>query len=145
MGLSRTGTASVANALRQLGVPTHHYSPEAFVRQDTISPSLKFEPQAKRSVCRKWRLQKEINAKLQLDKINFSNSVRDFPIPLFYRELRGKYPDARFIYTFRDEQKWLTSMCWLYTDGAVIWKHGLLDDEIKYRAITHGIMTKRNC
>lgn len=36
--------------------------------------------------------------------------LQDMPWPLFYKELRECYPDAKFIYTFRNVDSWFNSV-----------------------------------
>lgn len=132
LGLSRTGTTALSHALDNIGVPTLHYSLEAFVQQNKID-GLSFEPKLKLSNFKSWRLKKEIKAKQETDFNEIFKNFRgfaDLPFPIIYKELHKKYPDAKFIYTYRDEKKWLKSMKWLYNDAAVVWKHGWLDNEI---------------
>ena len=135
--MSRTGTTALSQALNNLGAKTTHFSLEAFVQSEYFNSSLTFEPKLNYSSYRKWRLPKEIKAKNQI-KVNdiFQNfeGFADLPFPLLFRELDELFPKSKFIYTYWDERKWLKSMKWLYSDGAVIWKHGLLDDEIKFWA-----------
>ena len=134
LGLSRTGTTALSHALENLGIPTLHFSLSAFVNQHQLDSTLQFSPKLKRSLYAKWRLNKEIQL-LQQNSFDVMLSkfqgFADLPFPLFYKELHKKFPDAKFIYSYRDEKKWLKSMQWLYSDGAVIWKHGAMSDEIK--------------
>lgn len=133
IGLSRTGTTALAHALNKLGILTVHYSLESFVQIDEIDPDIHFRIPQKLSWYRKWSLGKEIKAK-QTKKVGRLleqyDGFSDLPFPFLYRSLHKKFPQAKFIYTFRDEKKWLKSMHWLYNDAAVIWQHGLLDNTI---------------
>ena len=38
------------------------------------------------------------------------DAVQDMPWPLFYRELYELYPNAKYILTFRDTEKWIVSV-----------------------------------
>lgn len=84
IGLSKTGTTSLAHALELLGYKTRdypglvHYSPG-----DLTS----------------------IDAGL----LDTHDALTDTPIPSFYRELDARYPDAKFILTVRDAEGWLKS------------------------------------
>jgi 3'-phosphoadenosine 5'-phosphosulfate (PAPS) 3'-phosphatase len=84
IGLSKTGTTSLAHALELLGYKTRdypglvHYSPG-----DLTS----------------------IDAGL----LDTHDALTDTPIPSFYRELDARYPDAKFILTIRDAEGWLKS------------------------------------
>jgi len=84
IGLSKTGTTSLAHALEILGYETRdypglvHYSPGDLT---SIDASL----------------------------LDAYDALTDTPIPSFYRELDVKYPDAKFILTIRDAEGWLKS------------------------------------
>jgi 3'(2'),5'-bisphosphate nucleotidase len=84
IGLSKTGTTSLAHALEILGYKTRdypglvHYSPGDLT---SIDASL----------------------------LDAYDALTDTPIPSFYRELDAKYPDAKFILTIRDAEGWLKS------------------------------------
>lgn len=84
IGLSKTGTTSLANALEILGYKTRdypgllHYSPGDL---GSIDGSL----------------------------LDAYDALTDTPIPSFYRELDARYPDAKFILTIRDAESWLKS------------------------------------
>lgn len=84
IGLSKTGTTSLAHALELLGYKTRdypglvHYSPGDLT---SIDASL----------------------------LDAHDALTDTPIPSFFRELDAEYPDAKFILTIRDAQGWLKS------------------------------------
>jgi 3'-phosphoadenosine 5'-phosphosulfate (PAPS) 3'-phosphatase len=84
IGLSKTGTTSLAHALELLGYKTRdypglvHYSPGDLT---SIDGSL----------------------------LDAYDALTDTPIPSFYRELDARYPDAKFILTIRDGEGWLKS------------------------------------
>jgi 3'-phosphoadenosine 5'-phosphosulfate (PAPS) 3'-phosphatase len=84
IGLSKTGTSSLAQALIILGYKTkdfpglRNYAPGDLA---TIDPGL-------------------------LDKFD---ALTDTPIPSFFRELDARFPDAKFILTVRDREGWLKS------------------------------------
>jgi fructose-1,6-bisphosphatase/inositol monophosphatase family enzyme len=84
IGLSKTGTTSLAQALTILGYKTRDYPGLShYSRGDlsSINPSLLEE----------------------------FDALTDTPIPSFFRELDAKYPDAKFILTHRDREGWLKS------------------------------------
>lgn len=84
IGLSKTGTTSLASALELLGYQTKdypglaHYAPGDL---SSIDPAL----------------------------LEDYDALTDTPIPSFYRELDARYPDAKFILTVRDTEGWLKS------------------------------------
>ncbi len=134
IGLSRTGTTSLSKALNILGFESRHFIPELFVNQDKIFDNLSFEPQIKLNFY--WsRIRKSEIEFLQAKGLEVFNSCQafgDLPIPLFYKELDKVFPGSKFIYTFRDIDKWLVSMKWLLSDGQVLWKAGFVNEEIRY-------------
>jgi 3'-phosphoadenosine 5'-phosphosulfate (PAPS) 3'-phosphatase len=84
IGLSKTGTTSLAEALTILGYPTKdNPGLSRYVKDDLSS----------------------IDARVLDDHI----ALTDTPIPSFYRELDARFPDAKFILTVRDKEGWLAS------------------------------------
>lgn len=134
IGLSRTGTTALAHALNELGIKTLHYSLPVFVQLDQISPGLKFEPNLKLNRYWSWRRNKEIKSqriRTIHSILNEYQGFADLPFPFLFKELYQCYPNAKFIYTYRDENKWLASMKWLIEDGPSLWNQGILDEEIR--------------
>ncbi len=87
VGLSRTGTLSLATALEELGFHTIHWCPE---RLRDVMMGTNDNPDFRR-----------------YDDVE---AVTDLPAALFYRELMDAYPDAKIILTVRPELDWLRSM-----------------------------------
>jgi 3'-phosphoadenosine 5'-phosphosulfate (PAPS) 3'-phosphatase len=84
IGLSKTGTTSLANALQILGYKT----------KDNMGV-VKYATGDLSSV--------------DLNVVNAHNALTDTPIPSFYRELDAAYPGSQFILTVRDNEEWLKS------------------------------------
>lgn len=84
IGLSKTGTTSLANALQILGYKT----------KDNMGV-VKYATHDLSSV--------------DLDVVEAFDALTDTPIPSFYRELDAKFPGSRFILTVRDSDEWLKS------------------------------------
>lgn len=84
VGLSKTGTTSLACALDILGYRTRDYLGVSRYRTGDLSS-------------------------IDLDEINLNDAFTDTPIPSFYRELDVKYPGSKFILTVRDRDAWLKS------------------------------------
>ena len=84
IGLSKTGTTSLANALQLLGCSTKdNMGVVTYVAGDLSS--------------------------IDLGTIDAFEALTDTPIPSFYRELDARYPGSKFILTVRDSDGWLTS------------------------------------
>ena len=84
IGLSKTGTTSLANALLILGFKT----------KDNMGVT---------------RYAKGDLASVDLDVIENYDAHTDTPIPSFYRELDAKFPGSKFILTVRGTEAWLRS------------------------------------
>jgi hypothetical protein len=99
IGLSRTGTSSLAAALKTLGFKSIHWP------HDKIT-------------------QRELNAyysgrdAFRFTVANTFDAVTDTPVASVYRELSHLYPEARFVLTVRDKSSWLDS-CSGFFDRAI--------------------------
>lgn len=84
IGLSKTGTTSLARALEILGYRTRDYiGVTSYVPGDLSS--------------------------INLQEIDANDAITDTPIPSFYEQLDARYPDSKFILTTRDMNDWLKS------------------------------------
>ena len=84
IGLSKTGTSSLARALEILGYRTKDYlGVEKYVRGDLNS--------------------------IDRNIITENDAFTDTPIPSFYKELDRQYPNSKFILTVRETNGWLKS------------------------------------
>ena len=134
LGLSRTGTTSLSCALNCLGIKTLHYSLSAYVQIEEISDRHRYNPTVHKSKYWNWTLHREIKSqkrKCIKDILSEYQGFADLPFPFLYEEMSNRFPDAKFIYTYREEENWLNSMKWMIEDGPVIWKQGLLDEDIR--------------
>jgi len=94
LGVGRTGTYSMKHALEQLNFGPCHHMEEV----DARSPE-------QISV---WT--SAANGKVDWKKVYAGyNSAVDWPTAAFCRELATTYPDAKFILTIRDPEKWYAS------------------------------------
>ena len=84
IGLSKTGTTSLANALQVLGYKT----------KDNMGV-VKYATGDLSSV--------------DLHLVDANDALTDTPIPSFYRELDVRYPGSKFILTVRESEGWLKS------------------------------------
>ena len=84
IGLSKTGTSSLAQALQILGYKTlDNMGASRYVAGDLSS--------------------------LDLPTVEAHEALTDTPIPSFYRELDVRFPRSKFILTVRDREGWLKS------------------------------------
>jgi len=84
IGLSKTGTTSLASALQLLGFRTRDNMGIEVYRAGDISS-------------------------LDLGVVDAHDALTDTPIPSFYRELDARYPNSKFILTVRERNAWLQS------------------------------------
>jgi len=84
IGLSKTGTTSLANALQILGYRV----------RDNMGVV---------------RYAKEDLSSIDMSIVESFDALTDTPIPSFYRELDARFPGSKFILTVRDAQGWLKS------------------------------------
>jgi len=85
IGMHKTATTSLHNALASLGYESWHWS----------------SAHAAKSI---WR---EMNQRGRSATLEAYDAASDLPIPLLFRELDRAYPGSRFILTLRDERNWL--------------------------------------
>jgi hypothetical protein len=86
LGLSKTGTSSLAEALNQLGIRTIHY------------PSDESTFECLRS------------GRYRLPILEEYQGAVDIPIAPFYAQLDAEYPGSCFVLTVRDPEAWLRSV-----------------------------------
>ncbi len=86
VGLPRTGTSSLCEALRILGFNAIHHAPERLNLDNLTAES--------------FRAYDDVDA------------VTDAPACSFYRELGERYPGLQYILTVRDEESWWESIKW---------------------------------
>lgn len=86
IGLSKTGTSSLGEALNLLGVRTIHFPFD----EDTYL--------------------KLTNGRVDLAILDVYQGVVDIPVAPFYKQLDAAYPGSRFVLTVRDAAPWLRSV-----------------------------------
>ncbi|HKV11291.1 MAG TPA: sulfotransferase [Thermoanaerobaculia bacterium] len=86
LGLSKTGTSSLAEALNQLGLRTIHYPSD-----ESTFDGLR-------------------SGRYRLPILEEYQGAVDIPIAPFYPQLDAEYPGSRFILTIRDPESWLRSV-----------------------------------
>lgn len=92
VGFGRTGTKTMAKALRSSGLNVLDMKKERINRTKLV---------------RAW---KERNWDFLFDLSDRYDVVEDHPWPMMYKELTGRYPQAKFIFTYRDSESWLRSI-----------------------------------
>ena len=85
LGLSKTGTSSLADALNELGFPTIHY-PFDNRTYDELR-----------------------KGNYNLSILNDYRGIVDIPVAPYYAQLDVAYPGSKFILTVRDVESWLRS------------------------------------
>jgi Sulfotransferase domain len=100
IGLSRTGSTSLTEALTILGYRAVHFPTD---------------PVTQREYFRFFARQADT---LQLSLLREYDAVTDNPVSCAYRELDRAYPGSKFILTVRDQESWLRS-CELWWDRFV--------------------------
>ena len=136
LGLSRTGTTSLHEAFCAFGLHAVHFPIHLFTQSEVLALP-PFRPTVRLGPYAAWRRGKELKAsRAHHDAKNIleeHDAFCDLPVPLYYRELDRLFPGSKFILTTRDDDSWLESMKWLFDDGAVLWKRGLVGDELHQR------------
>lgn len=84
IGLSKTGTSSLAQALQRLGYRTKDCMGTTRYAAGDLSS-------------------------IDMDTVIAHDALTDTPIPSFYRELDARFPGSKFILTVRDREGWLNS------------------------------------
>lgn len=88
IGFQKTGTSSMRDALKSLGYSVAgHYGTDLPVEE-----------------------LRERYVEIGLEMAKDYDAVQDMPWALIYRELDAAYPGAKFVYTMRDADNWITSM-----------------------------------
>ena len=101
VGLSRTGTSSLNEALRRLGHRAVHF-PDDAATQTEITDFLARRP-----------------PELRLSLLASVDALTDTPVSVTYQALDRAYPGSRFILTVRDKKSWLES-CRTYWHGPLL-------------------------
>ena len=94
IGLSKTATSSLAEALEILGYKAVHWDDTRYV----------------------FRYSKE-GIDIDYKKFDTYDAFADTPIARIYRELDKKYPGSKFILTVRDVEKWIKSFEDQFSEG----------------------------
>lgn len=134
IGLSRTGTTSLSNILSDLGYNVIHYPLQLFISPELIDIKYKFDRTNKILKFQERKLNKQIEKILK--NSNYKNifqkynAFSDLPIPLYYKDLFYKFPNSKFIYTYREEESWIKSIEWNIKVGFKYWNLGFLEEEL---------------
>lgn len=101
IGLPRTGTTSLALALKSYGIQTIHF------------PFGLYDHGLDAHIAEQY------------------TAFVDTPVPMLYKQLDQRWPGSKFILTTRDRKEWLQSMKWLRTEGRKIWQPDPKREEYK--------------
>jgi len=88
VGLHRTGTTSLAQAFRVMGLDAAHWESPHWAKY----------------------IWDEMQAQGRSRTLEMHYALCDLPIPLLFRQLDAAYPGSRFVLTVRDEATWLESV-----------------------------------
>src|SRR4051794_8563692 len=86
LGLSKTGTSSLAEALNRLGIRTVHYP------------------------CDEPTFEHLRNGRYRLPVLEEHQGAVDIPVAPFFAQLDAEYPGSRFVLTVREPEAWLRSV-----------------------------------
>jgi hypothetical protein len=104
LGVSRTGTSSMQEALDILG----YANPYHFIQLITNAKDADLWHEAYKC---KFQHKGQVNYRQQFDAvIGHCGAVTDHPAFVFWQELVDAYPDAKVVLVERDEDKWYTSV-----------------------------------
>lgn len=101
IGLSRTGSTSLAEALTILGYRAIHFPADPVTQREYS------------------RFFADPGQTLTLSLLDRYDAVTDTPLPCVYQQLDRAYPGSKFIWTTRDKESWLRS-CELWWARAVV-------------------------
>jgi hypothetical protein len=136
LGLSRTGTTSLHEAFRVLGLRSVHFPIHLFTQSEVLGLP-PFQPAVRLGPYAAWRRGKELKASRAWHDarrlLDSHDAFCDLPVPLYFRELDRSFPGSKFILTTRDPGPWLESMRWLFDEGFALWKLSRVADEIHQR------------
>ncbi|MCD0460341.1 sulfotransferase family protein [Roseiconus lacunae] len=135
-GLSRTGTTSICEGFRALGLRACHFPFAIFGQPEKIGEQ-QFKPQLSRGLRARWQLHRELKALRCHDPLRIleqNDAFSDLPVPLYFERFEQQYPDAKFIHTTRPVTDWISSMRWLLDRGRYEknWTVGELADEMHF-------------
>jgi len=86
IGLNKTGTTSLGEALNALGIKTIHYPFKKTIHQELMA------------------------GKYHLSILNSYQGIVDTPVAPYYPQLDREYPGSKFVLTVREPESWLRSI-----------------------------------
>jgi Sulfotransferase domain len=111
IGMHRTGTTSLAQALNKIGFDCAHWVSGHWARF----------------------IYDEMRTNGRSLTLEMHYALCDLPIPLFYRELDKAYPGSKFILTLRPEEDWLQSV-WTHWRLKPTWDYDVASNDL-HRAL----------
>lgn len=121
-GFGRTGTMSLKLALEQLGLGPCHHMIEVFGKPDHVAL---------------WQRAADGLEVDWAEVFEGYNAAVDWPVCAFWRELSEIYPDAKFILSRRDANKWYDSASATIFESM---RQGLGDEEVHSGTSAHSKM-----
>ncbi len=104
IGFHKTGTTSLSDAMNMLGFPIAHGS-KIFNKVC----GRKYDHELMGYIEKNKPFRNEVFAAL-CEGVENSYGIQDSPSVFFYKDFHQTYPDAKFIFTTRDETEWLKSL-----------------------------------
>ncbi len=120
IGLSRTGTSSLNEALNILGFQSFHFP--IIMKNSSFQAKLKYR-------LNKWGKEIGMTRSLFFDFAQESelifekpdgskfDAMTDLSVARFYKELDNAFPNSKFILTVRDKESWLNSCSKFFAKG----------------------------
>lgn len=106
IGFHKTGTSSVVEALKILGFKTIHGDPRSAEKHKGTEGKLLIEKYIKKN-------------NYMLPTFTIYDAFADNPYFHIWYEIVKIYPDAKYILTIRDENKWINSCCNYYSNRRI--------------------------
>lgn len=122
IGLSRTGTSSLNEALEFLGYRSIHFP--LIMKNTSAKAKLKYrinkwlkELGFKKPLFTDFPLKTDNSLAFKVPDSKSFDALTDIPVARFYKELDQQFPGSKFILTVRDEAAWLESCRKFFKEG----------------------------
>lgn len=111
VGFQKTGTTSLTYALRILGIRLRNAPARINAREkdgEIVKGDSGLEDKFLEAVC---------------EAADKSDGLNDSPMPFFFRQMDERYPESKFIMTYRDPDKWVSSLSSHFPNGTNALRH----------------------